>query len=234
MHLSTLFLFFFSLTHATWTLGVGHALILLGLIFGGSLLFEVVGVVTGWIYGSFRYSGQLGPKLFNLVPMIIPIAWFMMAYPSLVLAKTLTKKSSGRPTIHAIGLALLSAIVLTAWDLGMDPIMVNTGHWAWEAKGWFYGVPLQNFLGWLFTAFSFYLPYLLIASRFLPHPMGAHTRAFKALPIIAYAQMGLNTAVFNLVLGQLGAAVLSSLTMGGFATAALLRIWYGDSTFAKK
>lgn len=43
--------------------------------------FEQVGVATGAVYGAYHYSGMLGPKL-GAVPLLIPLAWFMMIYPS--------------------------------------------------------------------------------------------------------------------------------------------------------
>jgi len=42
---------------------------------------EEIGVRIGLIYGPYHYSDMLGAKLGH-VPIIIPLAWFVMIYPS--------------------------------------------------------------------------------------------------------------------------------------------------------
>jgi len=79
MPLNTLLQWGFALAHALPTLGRRRALLLLGLTFGISLTLEAVGVATGWIYGPYAYTDRLGPRLLS-VPVLIPLAWFMMAY----------------------------------------------------------------------------------------------------------------------------------------------------------
>ena len=48
---------------------------------------------------------------------------------------------------------------MTAWDLSLDPLMVASGHWVWDVKGVYFGVPLQNFWGWWLTAFIVFIIY---------------------------------------------------------------------------
>ena len=54
--LSTLIAFIFAVDHSSQRLGWGKALLLLGLTFVVSLLFESMGVATGWIYGPYHYT----------------------------------------------------------------------------------------------------------------------------------------------------------------------------------
>jgi uncharacterized membrane protein len=83
---STLVGFSFALLHAGQREGWWHALYLLVLVFAVSLLFESVGVATGLVYGPYHYTNKLGPLFLGLVPYLIPVAWFMMSYPSFVIA----------------------------------------------------------------------------------------------------------------------------------------------------
>jgi putative membrane protein len=53
--------FAFALLHAGHREGWSRAIWLLALVFIVSLLFESVGVATGWIYGPYHYTDQLGP-----------------------------------------------------------------------------------------------------------------------------------------------------------------------------
>jgi putative membrane protein len=50
---------------------------------------------------------------------------------------------------------------MTAWDLVVDPILSGptVGAWVWERGGSYYGVPLQNSLGWIVTTFTIYVLY---------------------------------------------------------------------------
>ena len=85
--------------------------------------FEQVGVATGAVYGAYHYSGMLGPKL-GAVPLLIPLAWFMMIYPSYLVASLIV---DGQPFPHDTDLkgigtrAVVAAMVMTAWDAVIDP-----------------------------------------------------------------------------------------------------------------
>jgi putative membrane protein len=48
-------------------------------------------------------------------------------------------------------IVLLSALLLVAVDLVLDPVFVHLGIWIWITPGFYYGVPISNYVGWLFT-----------------------------------------------------------------------------------
>ncbi len=159
----------FALLHAGQREGWRDALILLALIFGVSLLFESVGVATGWVYGPYHYTAKLGPKFLGLVPYLIPVAWFMMSYPSFVIAERLVAPA-GRPSRGSrwprlLAVAATAGLVMTAWDVIMDPLMVAGGHWVWDTDGAYFGIPLQNFWGWWLTVFTTVALYLLVRGK---------------------------------------------------------------------
>jgi putative membrane protein len=56
---------------------------------------------------------------------------------------------------------------MAAWDLVVDPILSGptVGAWVWERGGPYYGVPLQNSLGWIVTTFTVYLLYRAVERR---------------------------------------------------------------------
>ncbi len=214
---TTLIFFAFSLGHAMWSLGGWQTLLFLGLTFSVSLLFESVGVLTGWVYGPYHYTDRLGVKVFGLVPLLIPIAWFMMIYPSYVLVERLAGADRGSGLGRTAWLAGLSALAMTAWDLVMDPIMVATGHWVWEVEGAYFGIPIRNYGGWLVTTFTIYLLYRLIAARRAPRPWGASSHRFQSLPLLAYAVTCLGNAAVALEMGCSGPALVGFFGMGTFA-----------------
>ncbi len=111
-----------------------------------SLGMELMGTYTGVPFGGYEYTGLLGYRVANLVPLLIPFSWFMMAFPSYILAKRMI---SGKILVWILG-----AVLLTIWDLTLDPAMSDlTPYWQWENSGPYYGMPLVNLLGWLGTGF---------------------------------------------------------------------------------
>jgi len=160
--LTTLVGFTFALLHARNREGGSRALRLVGSVVLVSLLFESIGVATGWIYGPYHYTLKLGPLFLGLVPYWIPVAWFMMSYPSLVIADRLIPPQ-GKRWVRILKVAAVGALAMTAWDLVMDPFMVAAGYWVWETPGAYFGVPLQNYGGWWLTVFTSLVLYLLLA-----------------------------------------------------------------------
>jgi len=112
----TLILVLFSLTHALYALGWRHTLVFFASSAVISWAFEQVGVATGAIYGPYHYTDVLGVKLGH-VPLLIPLAWFMMIYPSYVIANLIAddRPIGSRGSFkHIVWLSFLSAAVMTA------------------------------------------------------------------------------------------------------------------------
>ncbi len=161
---TTLVGFAFALLHAGQREGWERALRLVALVFGVSLLFESIGVATGLVYGPYHYTNELGPLFLGLVPYLIPVAWFMMSYPSFVIADRLIPRD-WKSWKRLLSVAAVGGLVMTAWDLVMDPIMVASGHWVWDINGAYHGIPLQNFSGWWLTVFTTFALYMLISGK---------------------------------------------------------------------
>ncbi|MDQ3807195.1 MAG: carotenoid biosynthesis protein [Thermoproteota archaeon] len=166
--IKTLFMMLFSIFHATYVLGWRQTLLLFGITVAISWSYEHIGVETGLIYGAYHYTDALGLKLGH-VPIIIPIAWFMMIYPSYIIAnlignggrlqKTVSidkNSNNNRIPVQILWISFLSAVIMTAWDLVVDPYLSGPTErvWIWEEGGQYFGVPLHNFGGWLLTTFT--------------------------------------------------------------------------------
>ena len=101
----------------------------------------------------YHYTDVLGVKFLGLVPYLIPIAWFMMSYPSFVIADRLMPSLLKRWQ-RILAVAAVGGLLMTAWDVIMDPIMVVGGNWVWDVKGAYFGIPLQNYWSWWLTIFT--------------------------------------------------------------------------------
>lgn len=202
---STLMLFVFAIDHSSQRLGWKRALLLLGSTFIVSLAFESIGVATGWVYGGYSYTDKLGYKFLGLVPLLIPVAWYMMSYPSFIIANRLVPTSQNlwawRFAVAAVG-----AVVMTAWDLAMDPMMVAGEHWIWAEPGAYFGIPLQNYWGWWLTIFVTFLLFLSIG-KITPAQLETRDPGFERQAVLSYAIAGLSTVIVNLQIGQAGPAL---------------------------
>ncbi len=165
--ISTSVCFIFALLHAGYNLGWNRAVAFLVTAFSVSLLLESLGVATGYVYGPYHYTDSLGPKFLGLVPYLVPLAWFMMMYPSLVIADRLLPSQAGwkSGTLRRLAAAALGGVIMTAWDLSLDPLMVASNHWVWDIQGVYFGVPLQNYWGWWLTAFIVFFIYQEVSRR---------------------------------------------------------------------
>ena len=79
----------------------------------------------------YHYTDKLGAKFLGLVPYLIPAAWFMMSYPSFIITDRLIPANWKRWQ-RILAVAAVGGLVMTAWDVIMDPIMVAGGHWVWD------------------------------------------------------------------------------------------------------
>jgi putative membrane protein len=108
---------------------------------------EVLGVHTGFPFGSYTYSATLGPRLFG-APPVVALAWTMLAWPAALAARRLVRGPVSRVVVGAWALA--------AADLFLDPQQVAAGHWTWRFPSPHLlgvpDVPLTNYAGWLALA----------------------------------------------------------------------------------
>ena len=110
---------------------------------------ETTGVVSGIPYGTFYYGDALGPKLFGLVPYILPISWAPLVLGAV--AATAPRAGYQRGVSRVLGWVLRSAVLLALIDGVLDPGAASLGFWTWPEGGPYYGVPASNYLGWLLS-----------------------------------------------------------------------------------
>ncbi|MBI4731327.1 MAG: carotenoid biosynthesis protein [Chloroflexi bacterium] len=216
---TTLAGFAFALLHASQREGWKRALLLLAFVFVVSLLFESVGVATGLIYGPYHYTDKLGPKFLGLVPYLIPVAWFMMSYPSFVIADWLVP-SNWRRGLRVLAVSAVGGVVMTAWDMVMDPVMVYNGHWVWDVDGAYHGIPLQNYWGWWLTVFTTYALYMLASAG----GGKAAQAGFDRLAASSYLVTALGMILPSLLSGAGELGLIGFFAMTPWAIAGLLKM----------
>jgi isopentenyl-diphosphate delta-isomerase type 1 len=127
-------------------LGWRDALIVFGALGIFALLIESVAITTGVPYGHFGYSDHLGLKLFGVVPWTVSFAWPPLLLGAYAIAAKLCDRRSGRMA--------MTTLLLVVFDMVLDPGAVFLGFWKYADGGWFYGVPLSNFAGWIVSGLA--------------------------------------------------------------------------------
>ena len=186
--------FLFALSHCLAVEGPRRTLQFFAVSAVVSYLMEEIGVRTGLIFGAYHYGNGLGTKLGH-VPILIPLAWFMMIYPSRAVAKAMLNGIDLRSIRGITALSATAAFVMTAWDVVMDPGMALGGSWIWEKGGAYFGVPRHNYLGWLLTTFLVYWITGWLWRR--QQTIAITTKLFTALPVIVYGVYALRYVAAN-------------------------------------
>jgi uncharacterized membrane protein len=180
----------FSLVHALLARGPRAAGALLLTATLGGFAVEAIGVATGFPFGTYEYSGRLGPRLLD-VPLIIPLAWTWMAWPAWLAALRVARRRLTRVVVAGAGLA--------AWDVFLDPQMVAERYWEWAdptpALPGVPGIPIGNYLGWLGFALVLMAALSAVAGRAASEPLASDAPAL-ALWLWTYASSVLAHAVF--------------------------------------
>lgn len=169
---------------------------------------EFIGHSTGIPFGAYDYTDILQPQLAG-VPLLIPIAWFMLLPSSWVMAQHIVgERKTWRDRAFFV---VVSALALTAWDLFLDPQMVAWDFWRWQNPEGYFGIPWSNYLGWLLVA-------SLMTVCVRPRPLP--TMPLALVYAVVWFLQTIGQAVFW---GQPGPALVGALAMGGIMLLAYLR-----------
>jgi uncharacterized membrane protein len=199
---SSVLMFGFCLSSAAHLLGTGPALRFMALAVCLGWFAEQMGATRGWFFGEYDYTDVLGPRL-GEVPVVIPMMWFALTYAGYVIANLIVSRTpvdNSPGTADVALLSFLSAMIVTAFDLGADPYLVfKLEAWVMVKKdGWWFGETIQGFFGWMFVSFVIIHAFRLWARRHPPQPAAPFLRRHAALPLLLYAGF----MVFQMALGH--------------------------------
>jgi len=109
------------------------------------LAVEMVGVASGFPFGSYTYGTPLGLS-FHDVPLVIGLSWLTVVLGGISLAQRL---AAGR-----IASSLIVGAFALATDIVLEPAADVLGYWKWED----FAVPIENYISWfIISAFFGYL-----------------------------------------------------------------------------
>jgi putative membrane protein len=202
--------------HALLAFGARYAFTYLGIALSFGFFIELIGLKTGWPFGTYQYDDSLGPQLFD-VPLVVPFAWAMIAHPILCAARR----------VAGNWVFLYGGFGLMAYDLFLDPQMVTAGRWTWEVTGshvpFTPEVPLSNAFGWLLSGMAL----IAILHLALPRDRRKAGASFAAIDIFLiwtwFAGVISNLFFFD----RPGIAFIFGLTFGAVLTPFIFSRWLG-------
>ena len=211
--LTSVLMFGFCWANATHVMGASAALKFVFIAVTLGWFAEQMGVSRGWFFGRYSYTEVLGWRLGD-VPMVIPLMWFALCYTAYIISHFAVWQSPlpGAPGWRwAAFMAFLSAMVVTAYDLGADPYMVFVLK-AWimgKKDGWWFGETLQGFVGWVFVAWVIVISFHLSVRKPGLTLQSGFTKWHALLPFSIYG--------FSIVFQMLNGHPVETRTVAVFA-----------------
>ncbi|CDM95311.1 MAG: carotenoid biosynthesis protein [Limnospira sp. PMC 1291.21] len=149
-----------------------------------SLSSELLGTSTGFPFGHYQYLNGLGYKIADLVPFTIPLSWFYMGLTCYLLARGGLKVTLASSWVRHVAALAVAAILLTAWDLVLDPAMSQAPFpfWQFQEVGEFFGMPYRNLTGWMGTG----LVFMTVAAVLWRGKPIVLSRPLLTLPLLVY------------------------------------------------
>ena len=106
-----------------------------GVVFLAGLLVEIIGVATGFPFGSYYYGNSLGWKIWE-VPLVLGLNWWILVYGSIHLAKVITK--------HRLIQIILAPALMLGLDTLIEPLCETLDFWYWKNSV----IPFENYVSW--------------------------------------------------------------------------------------
>lgn len=175
----------FAFIHGKRVYGTRGIVVFMALCLGVGSFFESLSLRTGFPFGHYFFTGVMGTKVLDL-PVLLALAYVGVGYLAWVVASLMVGAPAGSRTGWLVT-PWVAAVVLTAWDLAMDPVWAYIDHaWVWERGGGYFGVPFGNYFGWLLTTWVFYLAFALWLRGREP---GRATREWSRLAVAMYGMV---------------------------------------------
>jgi putative membrane protein len=144
-----------------------------------ALVAELSSTRVGLPFGLYHYTGATaGAELFlGNVPFFSPLSFPFLAYASFCLARRALGPGWAGSGAGRLRLVALSGVLMTLLDVVIDPLAVRGERWflghlfTYPAGGFYFGVPLSNFGGWLLVGWATVGGYVwLVGERRLGSP----------------------------------------------------------------
>jgi putative membrane protein len=162
--------------------GIG-AYLAIGIAAGFAL--EASSVAFGFPFGFYVHN-EPGPKPLG-VPISAMLGYAVLGWYAWALGNILARERPwARGGVGRFTVPIVAAFVLAGFDYPFDPIGASVlGLWTYAHPSGQFGVPLTNYLGWIFTGWVIFQLFALVEARFAAAPAGA-SRGYWLLPCLIW------------------------------------------------
>lgn len=190
--IGTLARLLFALIHGSQRFGWRKLGVIFAITCVVSWCYESMSIATGFPFGHYVYTAELGPKL-GTVPLLIMPAYFSVCYLAWVLSHVLLDKLDRQiDSSSLLAIPVIAAFIMVMWDMTIDPASSTVDHqWIWRDGGGYFGVPFSNFLGWFLcvhTIFQLWALYLIRAKQVEQSSLDGYKSSWY-LPIFLYGSI---------------------------------------------
>ena len=185
---------------------------------------ELFGAKTGYPFGQYQYTENLGTKLFGLMPLIIPCCWLTIVLNAFWIVYYLFQRHLADPSAKLL-MFIASAFVAVLTDFNLEPVasLVKL-YWIWFDPGFGYqGIPGLNFFGWWMVTFVI----LNVVHHFLPEKF-----EIAETPWIPYALLAAINLLFALINFRSGFLLPVFVALNTFGVLGILLYWNDQKTKA--
>jgi len=109
-----------------------------GVVFGWLIELYFVTFAQGYAYGDFLVDPAIGG---HSVPLWVGVGWGTIIYCAMV--------ASDRMGLPVLVRPAADALLAVSIDVALDPIAEHMGWWSWSRDSQFFGIPCDNFIGWI-------------------------------------------------------------------------------------
>jgi putative membrane protein len=184
--LPTIFIFM----HGSRFLGKKNITIFFVVVCIATFIAEYLGVNTGRLFGEYYYNSVGNGPLLGGVPPLLMLTYFSITYGTYWIIRILLGDFGVIKGAKILWLSILGGLIATLTDLAADPVNSTVNQvYIWTKGGIFFGVPYENFTGWLleiaiaFIIISVIFGYITKSPKLKSLP----SKNFQLQPIILFA-----------------------------------------------
>ncbi|MDQ5943736.1 MAG: hypothetical protein QG675_504 [Patescibacteria group bacterium] len=180
----------FVFMHGSRFLGRKNILIFFAITYIVTFTAEYLGVNTGHIFGAYYYNSIGNGPMIGGVPILLMLTYFSLAYGSYLVVRIILGWLNIVKGWNILSISLISGMIMTLSDLANDPINSTIDQvYIWTKGGIFFGVPYQNFTGWLGETFLLFLILSIIFAYITKSPKlkSVPSRRFLIEPVVLFS-----------------------------------------------
>ena len=151
---------------------------------------EANSIAHGFPFGFYHHNVP-GPKPLGVPPQVV-IGYVVLGWYAWMIGRLVVDAGGiGPASMRRFVTPIVASFILAGYDYPYDPIgSAVLRMWTYQSPSGQFGVPLVNYLGWLFLGWVVFQVFALVADKFRGTGAVAH-RGFWLTPVLIWLGMAL-------------------------------------------